>query len=288
MGARLRELRLKIRSARTMQKVTGAMELIATSRIAKARARMQASIPYAAAVTSAISVVCSRAMEDHPLLMKREGTRTLIVLMTSDRGLNGAFSASVLRKGLLLEQDLVKEGKSVDFYLFGKKAVSYFAFRSMKYVKAWTGSERPDFATAKEISKELLDAFLDQDTPASSVYIIYNKFINTIRQEVTSLHLLPFEVVDDTDSAPKIHALYDFEPNVDVVLDSLLVRYVEVCVYNAMLHSAASEHAARQKAMKSASDNAAELVKDYTRLANNARQAEITQQISEIVSGSSS
>ncbi|GGA58923.1 ATP synthase gamma chain [Pseudoclavibacter endophyticus] len=291
MGAQLRVYRQKIRSAQTMKKVTRAMELVSTSRIAKARARMAESNPYARAVTQAVSAVATHSDIDHILTTEREQVRrAAVVVFTSDRGLNGAFSASALKEAEQLTELLRSQGKQVEYYLVGRKAQGYFAFRQRPSVRQWSGStDRPTFETAQEIGEELVGRFSTpyEDGGVEEIHIIYNRFVSMVTQEPTVVRLLPLEVVEGVDEPGdhELFPLYDFEPDADSVLHALLPVYIEARLFNAMLHSAASEHAARQRAMKSATDNADKLVNDYTRLANNARQAEITQQISEIVGG---
>jgi len=291
MGAQLRVYRQKIKSAQTMKKVTRAMELIATSRIAKARTRLAESNPYARAVTQAVSAVATYSNVDHVLVTEREQVRRAAVLVfTSDRGLNGAFSSSVLKEMEELKTLLESQGKEVVYYLVGRKASGYFTFRQRKSEREWTGNtDAPVFSTAKEISDALLEAFTTpyEDGGVEEIHFIYNRFVNVVSQVPTVVRLLPLEVVegDEAPTGNELFPLYEFEPDAHSVLDGLLPAYIESRLFNAMLHSAASELAARQRAMKSATDNADKLVKDYTRLANNARQAEITQQISEIVGG---
>ncbi|MDO5052846.1 MAG: F0F1 ATP synthase subunit gamma [Pseudoclavibacter sp.] len=291
MGAQLRVYRQKIRSAQTMKKVTRAMELIATSRIAKARARMAESNPYARAVTQAVSAVATYSDIDHVLVTEPEQIRrAAIVIFTSDRGLNGAFSSSVLKEAEELTALLASQGKDVVYYLVGRKAQGYFAFRQRESLRQWTGStDQPVFSTARDIGAELIERFTTpyEDGGVEEIHIIYNRFVNMVSQQPTVVRMLPLEVVEGVPEPGEkdLFPLYDFEPDTESVLHALLPVYIEARLFNAMLHSAASEHAARQRAMKSASDNADKLMRDYTRLANNARQAEITQQISEIVGG---
>ncbi|MEN9621179.1 MAG: hypothetical protein RL499_1372 [Actinomycetota bacterium] len=291
MGAQLRVYRQKIRSAQTTKKITRAMELISASRIQKAQARMAASAPYARAVTRAVSAVATYSNVDHVLTTERENpTRAAVVVFTSDRGLAGAFSSQAIREANELRTRLEGEGREVVNYLVGRKAVSYFAFRRRPVEQAWTGNtDQPEFATAKEIADTLVDAFVRGGTEGGvdEIHIVYNRFVSLVTQTPEIVRVLPLEVVDGVEEpgSTDVLPLYEFEPEVDSVLDSLLPVYIESRIFNAMLQSAASEHAARQKAMKSASDNADKLITDYTRLANNARQAEITQQISEIVGG---
>lgn len=291
MGAQLRVYRQKIRSAQTTKKITRAMELISASRIQKAQARMAASGPYARAVTRAVSAVATYSNVDHVLTTERENpTRAAVVVFTSDRGLAGAFSSQAIREANELRTRLEDEGREVVNYLVGRKAVSYFAFRRRAVEQQWTGNtDQPEFATAKEIADTLVAAFVrgGADGGVDEIHIVYNRFVSLVTQTPEIVRVLPLEVVDGVDEPgdTTVLPLYEFEPEVDSVLDSLLPVYIESRIFNAMLQSAASEHAARQKAMKSASDNADKLITDYTRLANNARQAEITQQISEIVGG---
>ncbi|SEC05553.1 ATP synthase F1 subcomplex gamma subunit [Paramicrobacterium humi] len=291
MGAQLRVYTQKIRSAQTTKKITKAMELIAASRITKAQARVAASGPYSRAITRAVSAVATYSNVDHVLTTEPEKvTRAAVVILTSDRGLAGAYNAQVLRQGSELTELLRSQGKEVVHYLYGRKAVGYFQFRKMPIAAQWTGnSENPDFATAQEVAKTVLDAFTTDaaDGGVDEIHIVYNKFVSMMTQSPEVVRLLPLEVVEGVEEPEDtaVLPLYEFEPDPEVVLDSLLPVYVESRIYNAMLQAAAAKHAATQKAMKSASDNADKLITDYTRLRNNARQAEITQQISEIVGG---
>jgi F-type H+-transporting ATPase subunit gamma len=291
MGAQLRVYRQRIRSAQTTKKVTRAMELISASRIQKAQARMAASAPYSRAVTRAVSAVATFSNVDHVLTTEPESsTRAAVVLFTSDRGLNGAFSSGVLKQGEELAALLRREGKEVVYFLVGRKSVGYFSFRQREFEQSWVGgTDQPEFSTAKEIGDAVVAKFL-QDTAEGGVdeiHVVFNRFVSLVTQEPQVVRLLPLEVVDGMDEPAENEPLplYEFEPDADAVLDALLPVYIESRIFNAMLQSAASEHAARQRAMKSASDNADSLIRDFTRLANNARQAEITQQIAEIVGG---
>jgi F-type H+-transporting ATPase subunit gamma len=291
MGAQLREYRQRIRAAQTTKKITRAMELISASRIQKAQARVEASGPYSRAVTRAVSAVATYSNVDHILTTEAEKiTRAAVVLFTSDRGLNGAFSSNIVRESGELVARLTGEGKEVVYYVVGRKGAAYFAFRQRPIVQLWTGgTDQPEFATAKEIGNVLVEKFIqdESDGGVNEIHIVYNRFKNVVTQIPEIVRLLPLEVVEGTEAPEPGEALaaYEFEPDVNNVLDGLLPVYIESRIFNAMLQSAASEHAARQRAMHSASDNADKLIKDYTRLANNARQSEITQQISEIVGG---
>ncbi|MGO3147987.1 MAG: F0F1 ATP synthase subunit gamma [Leucobacter sp.] len=289
MGAQLRVYRQRIRSAQTTKKITRAMELIAASRIQKARARVDASTPYAQAITRAVSAVAVHANTDHPLLTEAETVeRAAVVIFTSDRGLAGAFNSQVLREAEELTELLRSEGKEISYYLIGRKAQGYFTFRRRAAERVWVGdSENPVFATAKEVAEELVSAFerTANEGGVQEIHLVNNRFVSMVTQEPQVTRLLPLQLVEGVSESNDINPLYEFEPEADVVLDKLLPDYIESRIFNAMLESAAAKHAATQKAMKSASDNADTLIRDFTRLANNARQAEITQQISEIVGG---
>jgi F-type H+-transporting ATPase subunit gamma len=291
MGAQLRVYRQKIKTAQTTKKITRAMELISASRIQKAQARVAASTPYARAVTRAVSALATHSNVTHALTTEPEVIdRAAVVVFTSDRGLAGAFSSQVMREAEELTALLRGQGKDVVYYLVGRKAIAYFNFRRREFVRSWTGTtDQPVFETAQEIRKAVLDHFHTEATEGGvdEIHFIYNRFVSMVTQVPEVVRLLPLEVVEGVEAPGEHEALplYEFEPDVDTVMSTLLPIYIESRIFNAMLQSAASEHAARQKAMKSASDNADKLIKDYTRLANNARQSEITQQISEIVGG---
>lgn len=291
MGAQLRVYRQKIKSAQTTKKITRAMELIAASRIAKAQARMAASAPYSRAITRAVSAVATFSNVDHILTTEPEKVeRAAVVIFSSDRGLAGAFNSNVLREAEELASLLRSQGKDVVYYLVGRKSVGYFAFRKRAFERSWVGeTDNPEFDTAREIGEALVEAFV---APASEggvdeIHIVFNRFVSMLTQTPEVVRLLPLEVVEGVEEPGEgeVFPLYEFEPEVGDVLDGLLPVYIESRIFNAMLQSATAKHAATQKAMKSASDNADNLIKDYTRLANNARQSEITQQISEIVGG---
>jgi F-type H+-transporting ATPase subunit gamma len=291
MAGQLREYRNRIRAVKSTQKITKAFELIAASRMIKAQQRTRASTPYANAITRAVSAVATYSNEDHPLTREKANVeRAAMLLVTSDRGLAGAYSSNVLRAGERLAEKLRGEGKTVVPYIAGRKGVSYYRFRRRDIAEQWVGfSDAPQFENAKEIADTLIDAFLQDPAEGGvdEIHIVYTRFVNTVTQEPEVVRLLPLEIVegDEAPAEDEVLPLYEFEPNAGAVLDALLPRYVESRVFNALLMSAASELAARQRAMKSASDNADDLIQRYTRLANNARQAEITQEISEIVGG---
>ena len=291
MGAQLRVYRQKIRSAKATKKITRAMELISASRIQKAQQRMSEAGPYARAVTRAVSAVATYSDIDHPLLTESENPkRAAVVVFAADRGLAGAFSAQVLREAGELAERLKAEGKEVLYYVLGRKAVQYFQFRERPMEKNWLGgSDQPQFETAKEVAETVIEKFTEDSDQGGvdEIHIVFNRFVSLVSQQPEVVRVLPLEVVEGVEEpdSSEVFPLYEFEPEPADVLDALLPRYIETRIFQAMLQSAAAEHAARQKAMKSASDNADKLVENYTRLANNARQAEITQQISEIVGG---
>jgi F-type H+-transporting ATPase subunit gamma len=291
MGAQLRVYRQKIKSAQTTKKITRAMELISASRIQKAQARVAASTPYSRAITRAVSAVASYSNVDHILTTEPEKVeRAAIVIFSSDRGLAGAFNSNVLKESEQLAELLRSQGKDVVYFLVGRKANAYFAFRRRPSEKTWQGgTDNPEFETAKEIGDAILESFLKPaaEGGVDEIHIVYNRFVSMLVQVPEVVRLLPLEVVDGVEEpdSEAVLPLYEFEPDAASVLDSLLPVYIESRLFNAMLQSAAAKHAATQKAMKAASDNADGLIRDYTRLANNARQSEITQQISEIVGG---
>ena len=290
MGAQLRVYKQKISSAQTTKKITKAMELIAASRIQKAMGRVRASAPFARAVTRAVSAVATHSNVDHPLTTEREVIRrSAVVIFASDRGLAGAFNSQILREGPELAQLLRDQGKEPVFYLVGRKAVGYFQFRKMASAAQWTGdTDTPHFHTAEEIAAALLDAYDrgGDEGGVDEIHLVYNRFVSMMTQSPEQVRLLPLEVVEAEESvSAQVYPLYEFEPDAETVLNQLLPVYIQSRVFNALLQSSAAKHAATQKAMKSASDNADKLITDYTRLRNNARQAEITQQIAEIVGG---
>lgn len=293
MGAQLRVYKQKIASAQTTKKITKAMELIAASRIQKAMARVRAAAPFARAVTRAVSAVATHSNVNHPLTREPEQIRrSAVVIFSSDRGLAGAFNSQIIREGLELAELLRSEGKEPVYYLVGRKAVGYFQFRRMEPAEQWVGdTDTPHFHTAEEIATRVIEDFVRGGDAGGvdEIHLVYNRFVSMMTQSPETVRLLPLEVVEaeatvSDDSVPA-YPLYEFEPDAATVLDALLPVYVQSRVFNALLQSSAAKHAATQKAMKSASDNADKLITDYTRLRNNARQAEITQQIAEIVGG---
>jgi len=292
MGAQLRVYRRRIRSVQSTKKITRAMELIAASRIAKAQQRVKAAQPYARQITRVISALASQNNIEHPLLEEKpDASRAAVLVITSDRGLAGGYNANVLKTAFSLEQRVKDEGKASVPYLVGRKSVSFYKFRNREVAQSWTGfSEQPTYEDAKEVADTLIEAFLapTDDGGVDEIHVIYTEYVSALTQKPVATRVLPL-VVEESDAPPPEGALplYEFEPNAEALLDSMLPRYVQTRVYAAMLESAASESASRRRAMKAATDNADELIKSLTRAANSARQAEITQEISEIVGGAS-
>jgi F-type H+-transporting ATPase subunit gamma len=292
MGAQLRVYRRRIRSVQSTKKITRAMELIAASRIAKAQQRVKAAQPYAREITRVISALASQQNIDHPLLEeKSEAARSAVLVITSDRGLAGGYNSNALKVAMSLEERVKNEGKTPAPYLVGRKAVGYYKFRNREVAESWTGfSEQPTYADAKMVADALIEAFLrpSDEGGVDEIHVIHTEYVSALTQKPVANRILPL-VVEESDAPPPEGALplYEFEPSAGALLDSLLPRYVQTRVYAAMLESAASESASRRRAMKAATDNADELIKSLTRAANAARQAEITQEISEIVGGAS-
>ncbi|WP_430497520.1 F0F1 ATP synthase subunit gamma [Micromonospora trifolii] len=298
MAAQVRVLRQRIRSAKSMKKITKAMELVATSRIAKAQARVQASLPYAQAITGVLTALASNARIDHPLLTPRERVRRAgVLLVTSDRGLAGGYSSNAIRMAESLIARLKADGKEPVLYVIGRKGVGFYRFRNRPIEANWTGfSEQPSFEDARTVGETLIKAFtagaddIDGGGGADGVlgvdelHIVYTEFHSLMTQSPVTKVIGPMQVEDRPRSEGLLPA-YEFEPEAEALLDALLPRYINTRIYAALIESAASESAARRRAMKSATDNAEEMIEKYTREMNSARQAGITQEISEIVGG---
>ncbi|MBH5337023.1 F0F1 ATP synthase subunit gamma [Streptomyces pactum] len=294
MGAQLRVYKRRIKSVTATKKITKAMEMIAASRIVKAQRKVAASSPYATELTRAVTAVATGSNTNHPLTTEAERpTRAAVLLITSDRGLAGGYSSNAIKAADRLTERLTAEGKEVVTYIVGRKGVSYYGFRSRPVQDSWTGfSDNPSYADAKKVAAPLIEAVTraTADGGVDELHIVFTEFVSMMTQTPVDGRLLPLSLSADEQQVSKkseILPLFEFEPSAEDVLDALLPRYVESRIYNALLQSAASEHAARRRAMKSATDNAEELIKSLTRLANAARQADITQEISEIVGGAS-
>jgi len=292
MGAQLRVYRRRIKSVQSTKKITRAMELIAASRIVKAQAAVKAAQPYAVQITRVISALASQSTIEHPLLQENpQARRAAVLVVSSDRGLAGGYNANALKAAASLEALLKNEGKTPVIYLVGRKAAGFYRFRGRAVEQAWSGfSEQPSYADAREVSDVLIEAFLrsSEADGVDELHLVHTEYVSALTQRAVANRILPL-VVEESDEPPPEGALplYEFEPSPEALLDTLLPRFVTTRVYAALLESAASESASRRRAMKAATDNADELIKSLTRAANSARQAEITQEISEIVGGAS-
>jgi F-type H+-transporting ATPase subunit gamma len=291
MGAQLRAVRQRIRAIQSTAKITRAQELIASSRIIQAQQRVRASAPYAEELTRAVEAVVSRSAHiDHPLVREHASAeRVAVLILTSDRGFAGGYNANVLREAQRLRALLEERGAAVQTYVSGTKGITWHRFRERELSGDWSGfSERPTPGDAAKIAEAVLGAF---SRPAAEggvdeIHLVYTQFVSMLTQQPAVRRILPLEVRESQEERPEGPIpLYEFEPSPQAVLDALLPWYVENRIYHALLESAAAEIAARRRAMKSATDNANDLLEQFTREANKARQAEITQEISEIVGG---
>lgn len=287
MGAQLRVVRRRIRSVQSTKKITRAMELIASSRIVKAQQRVEASRPYAIQLTEAMEDLARHAGSiSHPLLEERtEPRRAGVLVCTSDRGLAGAYTANVIKEAEQVLASVRSRGLEPVLYVSGKKGVSYFRFRGVAVEADWQGhTEVPTYEVAQEIGARLIDDFAE--ARIDELHCAYTDFRSAFTLRATAKRFLPIAPEEVTGSGVKaVHPQYLFEPAPERILDHLLPQYLITKVYAALLESAASENAARRRAMKAATDNADELMKVLTRQANRARQDEITTEIMEIVGG---
>jgi F-type H+-transporting ATPase subunit gamma len=311
MAGSLRALRRRIRSTQSTKKIFSAQELIAGARIVRAQARVEASKPYAREITRVLSALAGSASLDHPLLTEREKPgRVGVLVITSDRGFAGSYNVNVLRRTEELLRLLRDEGKEPLLYVVGRKGETYYRFRDRDMVDTWTGfSEQPGYENAQDVGGTLIDAFTagadDDESGAGAdgilgldeLHIVYTEFRSLLSQVPVAKRMAPLEVEEveefrderdeqvQAERTSDVPTSYEFEPSAEALLDALLPKYVTTRIYAAMLEAAASESASRRRAMKSASDNAEELAKNLARQANQARQAEITQEISEFVGG---
>jgi F-type H+-transporting ATPase subunit gamma len=315
MAASLRALRRRIRSTQSTKKIFSAQELIAGARIVKAQARVEASKPYAREITRVLSALASSASLDHPLLTERQNPqRAGVLVITSDRGFAGSYNVNVLRRTEELLSLLRQEGKEPVLYVVGRKGETYYSFRHREMAETFTGfSEQPKYTDAQEVGTVLIDAFTagedDEEGGAGAdgilgvdeLHIVFTEFRSLLSQVPVAKRMAPLEVEEveefdyereDREKDPShgsadsgVPTSYEFEPSAEGLLDALLPKYITTRIYASLLEAAASESASRRRAMKSASDNAEELAKNLSRQANQARQAEITQEISEIVGG---
>ena len=298
MAATLRELRGRIKSAGSIKKITKAQELIATSRIAKAQARVAAARPYSAEITDMLTNLAADSALDHPLLVERKNPkRAAVLVVSSDRGLCGAYNANLLRRSEELFALLREEGKTPVLYTVGRKALSYYTFRNWTVAGSWHGfTDKPTYENAQEIADTLVEAFMagaDDDGDGAGadgvlgvdeLHIVFTEFRSMLTQSAEARRIAPM-VVEYVEADTGPHTLFSFEPDATTLFESLLPRYVATRIFSALLEAAASESASRRRAMKAASDNADDLIKVLTLMANRERQAQITQEISEIVGG---
>ncbi len=308
MAGSLRALRRRIRSTQSTKKIFSAQELIAGARIVRAQNRVEASKPYAREITRVLSALAGSASLDHPLLTERpDAGRVAVLVITSDRGFAGSYNVNVLRRTEELLGLLRNEGKEPVLYVVGRKGETYYRFRDREFADSWTGfSEQPNYTDAQEVGSTLIDAFTAGEDDAEGgagadgilgvdeLHIVYTEFRSLLSQVPVAKRMAPLVVEevdefrderDQPERTSEVPTSYEFEPSAEALLDALLPKYVTTRIYAAMLEAAASESASRRRAMKSASDNAEELAKNLSRQANQARQAEITQEISEIVGG---
>ncbi len=287
-GGQERVLRRRIKSVQSTKKITRAMELIAATRVVKAQERANAARPYSQQITNVIlDLVGLGAQADHPLLRENNGSnRSAFVVVTSDRGLCGAYNSAVIRAA---ERELVArkaEGTDYALILIGKKANSYFKFRNYDIAASFYDlTDRPDYEDARAVSEVVRNMFEAGDV--DTVDLVYQRFLSAGSQEVVVRRFLPLETEDPNagEQSAEMHAAIEFDPSPNVILDELLPRYVEARLFAALLDASASEHAARQRAMKAATDNAEELIISLSRVMNRARQDAITGEIMEIVGG---
>ncbi|MBB5155307.1 F0F1 ATP synthase subunit gamma [Saccharopolyspora phatthalungensis] len=297
--AQLRELRNRIRSVKSTRKITKAQELIATSRIMKAQARVEASRPYAEEITNVLTALADVSTLDHPLLTERSNPkRAAVLVVTSDRGFCGGYNANVIKAAEELQSLLREQGKTPVLYVIGRKGEAYYRFRQRKVEASWTGfTDRPNYTDAAEVGETLVRAFLagaddylddggvDGTLGVDELHLVHTEFVSMLTQKPTVRRIAPLEVEYAEEPTKTLRATFEFEPDAETLLRALLPKYIKTRLFAGLLDAAASEHAARRTAMKSATDNADELIRTLSREANQARQAQITQEISEIVGG---
>jgi F-type H+-transporting ATPase subunit gamma len=291
MAGQLRAIRQRIRGVQSIAKITRAQELIAASRIIKAQQRVRDAGPYARELTQAVEAVVSQSANiDHPLVREPENPqRAAILILSSDRGFAGGYNSNVMREAQGLRARLRERGVEPVTYVSGTKGITWHRFRGVETAGSWHGfSEAPRHENAEEITQTLFEAFnrTAEDGGVDEIHIVYTEFVSMLTQNAVVHRIIPL-VIEETTEEPVSGPipLYEFEPSPPDVLDALLPWYVESRIYQALLEAAASEIASRRRAMKSATDNANDLLEEFTREANKARQAEITQEISEIVGG---
>ena len=289
MAAQLRLVRRRITSVQSIAKITRAQELIASSRIVRAQQQMRAAEPYARELTRAVEAVISRSTNvTHPFTEEpSHPLRAAVLILTSDQGFAGAYNANVLRESQRLRQLLQDRGVEPVLYVTGRKGIAWHRFRELEVAGSWSGfSAAPRYRHAQEITAALLEAFSADQDAVEEIHLVCTDFVSMLTQRPVVRRLLPLEIVETEEEHPSGPLpQYEFEPGPEEVLDALMPQYVASRVYYALLEAAAGELASRRRAMKAATDNANDLLESLTREANNARQAEITQEISEIVGG---
>jgi len=296
MAAQVRVLRQRVKSVKSTQKITKAQEMIATSRIAKAQAKVAAAAPYSHQITRVLSALASATTLDHPLLNERDDPkRAGILLITADRGLCGGYNAMAIKAAEELGALLRSQGKESVLYVIGRKGVGYYAFRNRPVAASWTGfSERPTYAHAERSTETILPAFLagsagttaDGTPGIDEIHLVSTHFVSMITQRPQARRMAPMEIeYVDRDPASSFPPAYEFEPSSDQLLDEMLPKYLKTRIYAALLDAAAAESAARRAACKAATDNANDIIRNLSRQANQARQAQITQELTEIVGG---
>jgi F-type H+-transporting ATPase subunit gamma len=290
MGAQLRLVRRRIGTVQSIAKITRAQELIASSQIVRAQQQQRAAEPYSRELTRAVEAVISRSTNvTHPFTTEPEHpTRAAVLILTSDQGFAGAYNANVLREAAQLRQLLRDRGVQPVLYVAGRKGITWHRFRELELAGSWSGfSALPRYRDAKVIADALLEAFnAEDDSKVDEIHLVGTEFVSMLTQRPSSRRLLPLEITETDEPSPTGPLpQYEFEPGPAEVLDALMPQYVASRIFYALLEAAASELASRRRAMKAATDNANDLLETLTREANNARQAEITQEISEIVGG---
>jgi F-type H+-transporting ATPase subunit gamma len=286
MAAQLRVVRRRIRTVQSTQKITRAFELISASRLVRAQQRVEQARPYTNQVTQALTSVANTEVTiSHPLLESRAEVKAAgVLIITSDRGLAGPYNANVLRTAAELMARLQADGVQPRLYVVGRKGSAYYRFRRREMAQSWTGfADRPDYDDAKQIADIMLQAFLDHEV--DELHMVFTDYVTASTQRAAARRIIPLVVEETSERPPQPIPMYIYEPDAQAVLDALLPRYLAARIFTAMLEAAASEHAARRRAMKAATDNASDLIEDLTREYNQARQAQITQEIMEIVGG---
>jgi len=296
-----KDVQNRIGSVKNIQKITRAMEMVAAARLRRAEQRIASLRPYAGAIrrmTRQAAAAAGGEVGSQPILAEREEVKTVgMMLVTADRGLAGAFNSQILRAGIRAAVEHEREGRKVVFFASGRRGVSSLTFRGREAQGAYTGfTDRPAYANAREIAEDLMTAYIDGDV--DKVEIFYNGYISALSQVVRNETLLPLQQAtllegseDENDGADEEHghhALVEYEPDPEEILERLVPDYVEISIYRALLESTASEHGARMTAMRNASENAGEVIEDLTLEMNRARQAEITSEIVEVVAGAES